>query len=271
MLQRFGWGDILLVLLVGCSLGAPWLGLDRVGPPSLPPLGFEGALPGHPFGSGVDGRDLLLETTSALAVTLVLSVMALSGQIILAVALFGLGAALPPLGWMLGRVARVIERLSLPLLVLGAMLLLAVLDLPQDLVIRLVLLLSAMAVFGWPRLLIAAQIALKHQRTSAHVRAARESGLSPPSVFVQYLWPGCERAVARTAGVVLAANVLTDLVIGVLGHGVPPGLASLGTVLGQAFAEVTPATWWVLAVPGATASLLMLALSLFNHRRGAGP
>lgn len=222
------------------------------GAESTQPLRGPWALPGHPLGTDRQGNDVFARAVHGTRSYLVFALAAVLASLVL-------GAFLGAVAGLFGGpvdavVSRIVESVSaFPPLVLVLGIQAAV---PHPTIFTLFL---AIALTRWPEIarLVRGEVLLATTRD--YVVAARALGASPFRILRRHIVPNVRASLVVVAAMGVSAVVLTEASLDFLRVGTPAGAASWGETMSQ-FRDA-PASWWLLAFPGA---LLVLTIVAFN-------
>ncbi|MEM7505748.1 MAG: ABC transporter permease subunit [Pseudomonadota bacterium] len=259
-----GPGGVLFLAIVALAAVLPMLS-GTPAEQALPPIGVQEAAGAHPLGTDQMGRDMLWQLSRAVAITLLICLTALGGQVVLGTVL---GVLFGTLGGAVGRplvgLAGFLHMLSIPLLALLALAALRVGGTVEALPIQgATLLACVLAVCGWPRIARDAGRALLRERQSAHARAARELGMGPIRLFTRHLQSAMHHPIRLGAMVTLIETVIALILIGVVGLGAQ--VPTLGALLANGIAVFDRALWWPLAWPLLVTLALLVSLGLITR------
>lgn len=249
-------GALLVFLLVGIALLAPWLaphdplrqfasGLTEIGAPRPPGSHF-------PLGTDTLGRDLLSRLLYGARLSLFIGVTATA----LAV---GIGALLGvTAGYFGGVVEGIIMRLAdvvmaFPVLLL-AIALVAVLRPSLGNVLLVV------GLVNWTPVARVVRGETLAAREALFVEAARAQGASHGRIVVRHILPQLAPTLLVLAALSIASTILLDAGLSYLGVGVPPPAPSWGAMLteGQRYYRTAP---WLVLWPGLA---ILAAVGGFN-------
>jgi peptide/nickel transport system permease protein len=275
-MTRLRLGLVILLLLAGAAIAAPWvagwLGVD----PDMPDLLARQASPSaaHPLGTDELGRDILVRLLFGARVSLAVGIAAA-----LASTAIGLAAGLLAAwrgGWVDALLMRLADGLlalpALPLLVLLAAMDPSVVGLPRggalaD-VVRIVLIL---AVFGWVGVARLSRAAAISVLARDHVRAARALGVSEARLLRRHVAPALAAPLTVAGSLAVAGAILVESTLSFLGLGIQPPASSWGNMLSNAqdlvFSAPMAALWPGLAIAAAVAGAMLVADGL---REGGG-
>ncbi len=267
-MTRLRLGLVILLLLAGAAIAAPWvagwLGVD----PDMPDLLARQASPSaaHPLGTDELGRDILVRLLFGARVSLAVGIAAA-----LASTAIGLAAGLLAAwrgGWVDALLMRLADGLlalpALPLLVLLAAMDPSVVGLPRggalaD-VVRIVLIL---AVFGWVGVARLSRAAAISVLARDHVRAARALGVSEARLLRRHVAPALAAPLTVAGSLAVAGAILAESTLSFLGLGIQPPASSWGNMLSNAqdlvFSAPMAALWPGLAIAAAVAGAMLVA------------
>jgi len=204
-----------------------------------PPLGFEGARPGHWLGTDELGRDMLSRSLHGLRLTLMLAL---------------LGATLGLLiGGTLGLVAGVAGG-QLEAAIMGAVD--AQIAVPFTLIALFVLtlfgstlevLVIVLGLAGWESYARIVRAEAARMMAMPFVEAARCAGAGPGRIAVQHLLPNLTSPLVVQFTLSLSNIILLESTLSFLGLGVQPPTATLGAMVGVGRDYMPTAPWIVLA------------------------
>jgi peptide/nickel transport system permease protein len=242
-------GLALLVL----ALLAPWLAPFDPTKQSLiarfrPPLGWDGARPGHWLGTDELGRDILSRGLHGLRLTLMLA---------------ALGATLGLLiGGTLGLLAGVVGGRT-EAAIMGAVD--AQIALPFTLIALFVLtvfgssltvLVFVLGLYGWEQYARIVRAEAARLMTLPFIEAARCAGASPSRIALTHLLPNLASPLVVQFTLSLSNIILLESTLSFLGLGVQPPTATLGAMVGVG-RDFMPTASWIVLVP----ALLILAVT----------
>ncbi len=228
----------------------------------------------HPFGTDVNGHDLLARTLYGAQISLVVAALGTLVSFTIGVT-YGMIS-----GYAGGRVdnlmMRVVEIIySLPTLVL-VIVLVTTLDAPvanwlKDVGFtavppRLVLIVVFLGLTEWltmARIIRGQVLVLKEQQ---FVAASLALGQSHLRILWQHLFPNLTGIIVVYLTLTVPAIILDESFMSFLGVGVPAPLASWGTLVSDAAGLINPLElyWWMLVFPGGVMTLTLLALNFLG-------
>lgn len=245
-------GAVLVVLIVGLALFAPWIAPFD---PTAMSSGNRLSGPNGVFWLGSDeaGRDLLSRALYGARTSLTVSL-----SVVILASLIGvtLGLMSGYFGGILdGVTMRVMDILfAFPTLLLA----LAVVAMLGPDTRNLVLALVVVFVPSFARVTRGAALTVTRE---PYVEAARSVGVSHTRIIVRYVLPNVTAPIAVQFTISIAYAILTEASLGYLGLGVPPPTPSWGAMLatGKAFMETS---MWPSMVPGFCIMITVLGFNL---------
>ena len=245
-------GLVLVAVFVMCALFAPWLAPRD---PAYIDLAarLQPSSQAHWFGTDELGRDILSRIIYGARISM------LVGACVVAASL-GIGLVIGSIaGYYGGRVDRVVNVvvmnafLSFP----GILLAIAFVAFLGPGIFNLILALSIGGWVGYARLVRAQVLAVKERE---FIEAARALGASDLRIIVRHIVPNIIQPVIVQAAIGMAGAVLAEATMSFLGLGVPPPIASWGTMLNDGRSHLFDAPHLVLW----PAAAVMLAVLSFN-------
>ena len=214
----------------------------------------------HPLGTENSGIDVYSEilhgTPNDLFVGVVATAIAVViGIVVGAVAGYGRGIA----GALLLGLTQVF--LTLPVLVI-ILLFARVFVLQVASVFGLVLITLILAVFGWPTIALVARGEILRIRELEFVQAARALGADSRRILFRHIVPNMLSPIIVIASLLVAGNILTEVVISFLGFG-DPNTSTWGLLLQEGFGYVRT-DWWISLFPGLAVVFCVLGFNLLG-------
>lgn len=253
-------GAMILLLVAGCALFAPWLA------PHDPTEQFRDALLTPPywmtggqsaFWLGTDelGRDMLSRLLHGARLSLLIG-LAVVGLALLPGVLLGLLAGFFPrfAGVPLMRLMDIL--LSLPALLLAV----AVVAVLGPGLFNTVIALALVALPGYVRLTRAAVVG---ELQREYVTASRLAGAGTARLMFISVLPNCLPPLIVQASLGFSTAILEAAALGFLGLGVQPPDAEWGSMLSSA-RDYMDIAWWVVSLPGLAILITVLAINLFG-------
>ena len=252
-------GLVLIVLVVGAAVFAPWLAPFPPEAQHFDGLTLEGAPlpPGGPYRFGTDllGRDLLSRILYGARTSLIIGVVA-NGMALLIGTLVGITA-----GYLRGWVGAVLMRFTDLMMAFPALLLaicLAAIFQPSLWIVALVI-----ALVNWVQ---TARVIYTETTTLAErdfIAAARTLGAGPGRILFRHILPHLIPTIIVWGTLGISTTVLLEATLSFLGVGVQPPTPSWGNIIfeSQTYFQAAP---WLVFIPGAAILLLALAFNLLG-------
>lgn len=265
---------ILLTILTGASLVGPFILPATYGEPST--ASFSPPSWDHPFGTDLNGRDILYRVLSGGRISLLVGVCGALVSLFIGTS-YGLLA-----GYAGGRIdaamMRVVDVLySVPRLVFILVCINAFDSRLQEYASRmdwkwlvessrLVVLIVSLGVIEWltlARIVRGQTLSLKSRQ---FVVAAQALGQSHYKILVRHLLPNLIGVVMVYLTLTIPAVIIDESFLSFLGLGVQPPQASWGSLLADGASALNPVKirWWLVVFPGATMALTLLALNFLG-------
>ncbi|MGK4328451.1 ABC transporter permease [Lonsdalea quercina] len=247
-------GGVLLVLLIGIALLAPWLApfdpnAQSINQRLLPPS------PEHWLGTDGFGRDLLSRVLYGARPTLLLVSLILVLTVPVGL-LVGIGA-----GYLGGWIEKVLMRLTDIVLSLpGLVIALAMVAVLGPGLINGAL---ALALTSWPQFARQARAETLALRRSDYLAAARMQGITGLRLMSGHILPLCLPGAVVRAALSLGGIILAAAGLGFLGMGVQPPTAEWGSMVAEG-SKVIFDQWWVAAAPGGAILFASLTFNLLG-------
>jgi ABC-type dipeptide/oligopeptide/nickel transport system permease subunit len=258
---------ILGAIVAACAAGLVWnvAGLEAGALPrylQADPGGEHPAPPGlaHPFGTDPLGRDLLARALVGGGISLGVGLAAAVVSVLIGT-LWGLVA-----GYVGGRVDTVMMRIvdvlyGLPYILVVILLMVALGELTIGL--KVVVLFVAIGAVSWLTMARIVRGQVLALREAEFVEAARALGSRPVRIMLREILPNLAGTILVCATLAVPRAILQESFLSFLGLGVPPPLASWGTLASEAIADLNPirVTWWQLVFPCTMLGATLLALN----------
>lgn len=265
---------ILLTILTGASLVGPFILPATYGEPST--ASFSPPSWDHPFGTDLNGRDILYRVLSGGRISLLVGVCGAMVSLFIGTS-YGLLA-----GYAGGRIdaamMRVVDVLySVPRLVFILVCINAFDSRLQEYASqmdwkwlvessRLVVLIVSLGVIEWltlARIVRGQTLSLKSRQ---FVVAAQALGQSHFKILLRHLLPNLIGVVMVYLTLTIPAVIIDESFLSFLGLGVQPPQASWGSLLADGASALNPVKirWWLVVFPGATMALTLLALNFLG-------
>jgi len=242
---------------------------DQISNASLQPPSWQ-----HPFGTDVNGHDLLTRTLYGAQISIFVAAAATAVSL-------GIGVAYGMIsGYAGGRLDNLMMRLveiiySLPTLVL-VIVVVTTLDDPTSGLLhvlgltsvspRILLIIAFIGLTEWltmARIIRGQVLVLKEQ---AFIHAANALGQSHAQILRKHLLPNLSGLIVVYLTLTVPTVMLDESFMSFLGVGVPAPFASWGTLIADAASLINPVRsyWWLLVFPGACMTLTLLALNFLG-------
>ena len=248
------------LVLVVAALAAPWLApYDPVAQSLLsrlkPPVGFDGAMPGHLLGTDELGRDVLSRCLHGLRLTL-------------GVALLGacLGMCVGgTLGLVAGLARGLVDDLIMGLVDIQIAVpftlvaLLAVALLGGDLQVLIVVL----GIAYWEQYTRIVRGEVLRLREMPFIEAARAAGAGSMRIAARHVLPNLLSPLVVIFTVNVSNIVLLESTLSFLGLGLRPPTATLGSMVGMG-RDYMPTAPWIVAAPALLIVLLTLVIQMLG-------
>ena len=102
------------------------------------------------------------------------------------------------------------------------------------------------------------------EKNKDYIAAARLIGLPASVIMFRHVLPNVLGPVLVIATINLALAVITEATLSFLGTGMPETMPSLGTMIRIGNNYLFSGEWWIVAFPGITLALLVLAINLLG-------
>jgi oligopeptide transport system permease protein len=219
--------------------------------------------PAHPFGTDPLGRDMLARTLVGGCVSLGVGLAAAVVSIIIGT-FWGItsGYAGRGIDMVMMRIVDVLYGLPYILLVI----LLLVLFAEQYNWVRMVVLFLAIGGISWLTMARVVRGQVLALREAEFVQAARAVGAGGPRIILKEMLPNLTGPILVCATLTVPLAILQESFLSFLGLGVPPPLASWGTLASDAIEALNPIRlyWWLLAMPCVFLGATLLALNFIG-------
>ena len=215
---------------------------------------------GHPLGTEYSGIDVFSEILHGALGDLYVGVVATAisvavGLLLGALAGYRSGAT----GALLLGVTQIF--FTLPVLVL----ILLFARIAQILVAQglgLTLIVGSLGIFGWPTIAFVTRGEILRIKELECVQAARSLGASNSRILFRHILLNVMSPIIVLASLLVAGNILTEVVISFLGFG-SPGTSTWGLLLQEGFLYVRT-SWWVSLFPGLAVVVAVLGFNLLG-------
>lgn len=261
-------GTPLLLVVVLCSLLAPWLATQS---PAEADLNAVLAPPSstHLCGTDAQGRDLLSRLLWGGRVSLWVGLLGTLVSLLLGVP-YGAIA-----GFCAGRIDTWMMRLvdflnAIPLTVLVLFLFSVLLEYRDDLtglgIGRLELFYLVLGLLFWLPMARTVRAEALRLRESEFVQAARAQGARPSRILFRHVLPHLMPTVLVLLTLTIPRVILHESFLSFLGLGVEPPAVSWGLLAAEGLDTLNPlvGSWWLLAYPAAALATTLLSLNLLG-------
>ncbi|MEN5083289.1 ABC transporter permease [Bosea sp. TWI1241] len=264
---------VVLLLFIGAAF-SPWIApTDPFDPASvflsdanIPPAWQDGGDPRFLLGTDDQGRDLYSAILYGLRVSLIVG-----GLGVLLAATIGITLGLLA-GYLGGRVDALIMRIADVQLTFPAILIALLIDGVVRGIFKganredtaLYVLVISIGLSFWVQYARTIRGSTLVERNKDYVQAARLVGLPAPLIMLRHVLPNVIGPVLVILTINLALAVITEATLSFLGVGLPPTQPSLGTLISIGNRYLFSGDWWIVAFPGATLAILVLAVNLLG-------
>ncbi len=233
---------------------------------NLPPSWEKDGDPKFLLGTDDQGRDILSTILYGTRASIAISICAVLLAITLGVSL-GLVA-----GYRGGRLDALIMRLADVQLTFPAILTALMIDGIAKVIFKgsklgdnhFLILVVAIGFSYWVQYARTVRSVTLVERNKEYVQAARLIGIGPLKIMFQHVLPNVLSPVLVIATINLALAVITEATLSFLGVGLPPTEPSLGTMIQIGNKYLFSGSWWMVAFPGLTLAVLVLAVNLLG-------
>jgi ABC-type dipeptide/oligopeptide/nickel transport system permease subunit len=255
-------GAVILFVVVGAALAAPWLAPHDPAKQSLlrrftPPVWQQGGNAAYPLGTDQVGRDVLSRIIHGARISLLVGVSAVVVSV-----LVGVTAGLVS-GFVGGKVDTVIGtvvdvNLSFPQILLA-------LAFVAALGPSLVTIIVVLGLTGWERYVRVVRGEVMALREREFIEAARAIGVGRPRIIFRHVLPNTMSSIVVLSTLQVAQAILAEAALSFLGVGSGRAYPTWGQMisLGRDFVTVA---WWLPTLPGLAILLTVLAINLVGDR-----
>ena len=232
----------------------------------LPPLWeAEGQAP-FLLGTDEQGRDILSAILYGLRISLIVGFLGVAFSATLGITL-GLVA-----GYMGGAVDSIIMRVADVQLTFPAILIALLVDGvvksalggQLDAATTLSVLVFSIGLSFWVQYARTVRGSVMVEKNKDYIAAARLIGLPAPVIMLRHILPNVMGPVLVIATINLALAIITEATLSFLGAGMPETMPSLGTLIRIGNNYLFSGEWWIVAFPGISLALLVLAINLLG-------
>lgn len=215
----------------------------------------------RPFGTDEMGRDIYSKVIYGARVSIWIGVVVVSIALSVGIAL-GLVAGYYG-GWVDEVIMRVTDVfLAFPGLVL-ALAITATLVANDPHADRLLWVMVALAVVGWPGYVRLVRGTVLSVKENTYVEAARALGASDARIMTRHVLPNCLSPIIVTATMNLGTVILAAAGLSFIGLGAEPGASEWGVMVASG-AEYLVKSWWIATFPGLAILVTVLGFNLFG-------
>ncbi|MBN9061700.1 MAG: ABC transporter permease [Rhizobiales bacterium 65-9] len=261
---------LLTLLAVFAPLIAPHTPFDlstiSIIDANLPPRWIEGGDPQFLLGTDNQGRDIFSTIIYGLRISIGVGVLSVVVAMTIGVTL-GLAA-----GYFGGRVDSIIMRVADIQLTFPAILTALLVDGVLGVVLnthksgagKVWILIVAIGLSYWVQYARTVRGSTLVERNKDYVQAARLIGINSFAIMFRHVLPNVMGPVMVIATINLALAIITEATLSFLGVGMPPTEPSLGTLINIGYNFLFSGEWWIVAFPGFTLAILVLAVNLLG-------
>jgi peptide/nickel transport system permease protein len=246
-------GAVVLLLMIGVALFAPWLGttdplalspIRRLRPPSAE----------YWFGTDMIGRDVYSRVVYGARVSLAVG---LAVAVLASVIGLGIGLVTGYLRWLDAVMMRVMDGLmSIPSVLLA----IALISLTQASLKNVII---AIAITEVPRVVRLVRSLVLTLREQPYVEAAIASGTRLPAILLRHILPNTVAPLLVQGTYICASAMITEAILSFIGAGTPPSIPSWGNIMAEARSLIQVAGT-ILLFPGLFLSITVLSVNLLG-------
>jgi peptide/nickel transport system permease protein len=233
---------------------------------SIPPRWQSGGDPRFIIGTDDQGRDMYSAILYGLRVSLVVG-----GLGVMLAASIGITLGLIA-GYLGGRVDAIIMRIADVQLTFPAILIALLIDGVVRALVpsnhreesAIVVLVISIGLSFWVQYARTIRGSTLVEKNKDYVQAARLVGLPVPLIMVRHVLPNVIGPVLVILTINLGLAIITEATLSFLGVGLPPTQPSLGTLISIGQRYLFSGDWWIVAFPGITLAVLVLAVNLLG-------
>jgi ABC-type dipeptide/oligopeptide/nickel transport system permease subunit len=126
----------------------------------------------------------------------------------------------------------------------------------------LTLIMLILAFFGWPTIALVARGEILRIRELEFVQASKALGASNSRILFRHIVPNMLSPIIVLASLLVAGNILTEVVVSFLGFG-DPNTSTWGLLLQEGFGYIRT-EWWVSLFPGLAVVFCVLGFNLLG-------
>ena len=246
-------GAVVLLLMVGVAVFAPWLG--TVDPLALSPIKrLKPVSTEYWFGTDMIGRDVYSRVIYGTRVSLAVGIAVALVSTVIGLAI---GLVTGYLRWLDAVMMRVMDGLmSIPSVLLA----IALISLTKASLQNVIL---AIAITEVPRVVRLVRSLVLSLREQPYVEAAIASGTRLPAILLRHILPNTVAPLLVQATYICASAMITEAILSFIGAGTPPNIPSWGNIMAEArsLIQVAPT---ILLFPGLFLSITVLSVNLLG-------
>ncbi len=221
----------------------------------LPPFWMDGGGTDHILGTDKVGRDILTRLIYGSRVSVIIASISILVGGVIGVSLGIIGGYFG--GWVDSLIMRAIDiSLSIPIILLGLVLVAALGPSKQTVVIVVVILL-------WSRYARLARGETLAVRTQDYIARARVSGASHTRIMVHHIFPNIFNSIVVLATLQVGFVIILEATLSFLGAGIPRPTPAWGLMVADGRSLVV-AAWWLAFFPGIAIMLVVLSMNLLG-------
>ena len=248
-------GLVILVALVSLFWTPHFYDEQDLNRSLLPPFWMDGADPGYPLGTDLNGRDLLSRLMVGAQASLFVGVASVLVGGVIGMAL-GLIAGYFG-GWWEAIIMRLVDiQLSLP----GVLLAIAVLAAIGKGLLNVVLVLGFVSWVQYARIVRGSTLAVKSQE---YVLGARAIGATNVRLILKHILPNILPPLMVVATINVSSNILSEAALSYLGVGVNISTVTWGGMLNEG-KTLFDVSWWNAVWPGLAILIVVFGINLLG-------
>ncbi|MEA5049719.1 MAG: ABC transporter permease [Eubacteriales bacterium] len=222
----------------------------------LPPFWMEGSDPRFPLGTDYIGRDLLSRLFMAIRTSLIISICAVTGAVVLGI-LVGIAAGMNypgPLDSVLMRITDI--QMGIPFIVM--VIIIVSLFTPTIGSCTVVLMLATWATYGR-----CVRSSVMLQKEMDYIAAAKIMGARPWRIAGKYLGRNILPGIFPVVPMDISGVILTESCISFMSLGIQPPTISLGNIMADGRNYIST-HWWITGMAGIVILIMSVSLTLIG-------